>query len=69
MFDPATAVVDPTIPGISIRDVARRAIDAVHPDMIAGGPGGRHRAFLLRRSLARLDAELLRDLGLERDMV
>lgn len=67
MFDFARPVVDPTIPGISVRDVARRSIDAVHPEITSDGRGGRRRAFLLRRSLARLDTELLRDIGLERD--
>lgn len=57
--------VDPTIPGLSVRDVTAHAIENVDPEAI----GGRHRSFLLRKALARLDAEMLRDLGLGREAV
>lgn len=56
--------VDPTIPGLSVRDVTAHAIETVDPESLGGD---RHRGFLLRKALARLDGELLRDLGLGRE--
>lgn len=65
-FFDALGTVDPTIPGLSARDLSHHAIDNVHqgdtPDL-----HGRHRAHLMRHDLMRMNRELLRDIGLERD--
>ncbi len=59
--------VDPTMPGISGRDLIERAIKSVHAFRL--GPADRNPARTdraLRQGLARLDRNLLRDLGLDR---
>lgn len=63
----AASFIDPTIPGLSVRDTAPHAIDTVDPDSLGRGPGRRHRAFQTLRGLARLDAETLRDIGVLRE--
>ncbi len=61
--------VDPTIPGISGRDLVRRAAHAVQP--IRGRAGraiaAARRDFAIRKALAHLDRHQLRDLGLDRN--
>ncbi|MDX1710729.1 MAG: hypothetical protein R3316_06290 [Rhodovibrionaceae bacterium] len=65
VFD-ALGTVDPTIPGLSARDLSHHAID--HADRSeAHGSAERHRAHMMRHDLMRMDRELLRDIGLERD--
>ena len=63
------AYADPTMPGLSARDFARRAVDAIQS--MVGAPGQEsftsHRDYLIRHDLSRLDQEMLRDLGLDRD--
>ena len=59
--------VDPTMPGISGRDLIERAIKSVHAFHLGSAdrnPARSDRA--LRQGLARLDRNLLRDLGLDR---
>lgn len=65
MRAPDLGFTDPTIPGLSVRDLASRAADAVLAP--SGGNGkGRHRYYVIRHDLAGLDQEMLRDLGLDR---
>ncbi len=67
MTQHAIDFVDPTMPGISGRDLIERAIKSVHPFRFGSAdrnPARTDRA--LRRGLARLDRNLLRDLGLDR---
>jgi len=56
--------VDPTIPGISGRDLNERAIKAVQ-----AGTSYRsaHRDFALHKGLSGLDRRQLRDLGIDRN--
>ena len=60
--------VDPTIPGISGRDLTERAIESARAT--GGEAGGGYRVwrkdFALRKGLSRLDREQLRDLGIDR---
>ena len=60
--------VDPTIPGISGRDLIERPIKSVQA--IYREAGGAYRAarqdFALRKALSRLDRQQLRDLGIDR---
>ena len=60
--------VDPTIPGLSGRDLAGRAAHAIDPGV--AGRGGvlasMRRGFAIRRALADLDRHQLRDLGIDR---
>jgi hypothetical protein len=58
---------DPTIPGLSVRDLARRAMDAVGATVKGERAPDRHRDFVVRHDLARLNAEVLRDIGLDRN--
>lgn len=63
------SLVDPTIPGVSVRDLATRAVDAVHLNSAAEDSfASRHTDFAIRRSLSRLDSEILQDIGLDRAM-
>lgn len=59
--------VDPSIPGLSARDLATRAVDAVQSVFVEGDERGRHRDYIVRHDLASLNREMLRDLGLDRD--
>ena len=60
--------VDPTIPGLSGRDLAGCAAHAIDPGV--AGRGGVlasvHRDFAIRKALADLDRHQLRDLGIDR---
>ncbi len=61
--------VDPTIPGLSGRDLFERSIESVQA--IGTDAGNAYRAarqdFALRRGLSRLDRHQLRDLGIDRN--
>ena len=61
--------VDPTMPGISGRDLMERAIRSVQATTGEAGNALRavHRDFALRRGLAGLDRRQLRDIGIDRD--
>jgi hypothetical protein len=65
LFD-ARSVIDPTIPGLSARDLSQHAIDGIY-SAEAPDSRSRHRDHLMRHDLMRLNRELLRDIGLERD--
>mgnify|MGYP006310800859 CR=1 FL=1 len=67
MTAPAPVPNDPTMPGLSVRDLARRAIDAVSGAAGNDNRAKRHRDHVIRHDLARLDREALLDLGLDRD--
>lgn len=58
---------DPTIPGLSARDLARRAMDTAQALFGGERPGSGHRDFLIRHDMAHLDPEILRDIGLDRN--
>ncbi len=61
--------VDPTIPGLSGRDLIERTIKSVQATY--NEAGGAYRAarkdFALRQGLSGLDRHQLRDLGIDRD--
>ncbi len=61
--------VDPTIPGLSGRDLIERSIETVQATGTEAG--GTYRAarqdFALRQGLSGLDRHQLRDLGIDRD--
>ncbi len=61
--------VDPTIPGLSGRDLIARSIESVSATGAAAG--GAYRAarqdFTLRQGLSGLDRHQLRDLGIDRN--
>jgi len=61
--------VDPTIPGISGRDLVERAIESAQAAFSEAGGAFRaaHKTFALRRGLSGLDRHQLRDLGIDRD--
>ena len=61
--------VDPTIPGISGRDLVERAIEATQVAFSESSNAFRaaHRSFALRKGLSGLDRHQLRDLGIDRD--
>ncbi len=69
MTHPAIHFVDPTIPGLSGRDLIERSIESVQGTY--GEAGGAYRAarndFALRQGLSGLDRHRLRDLGIDRD--
>jgi len=60
--------VDPTIPGISGRDLIDRPIKSVQTifHMASGAYRTQRADFALRKSLSKLDAHQLRDLGIDR---
>ena len=67
MTQHAIDFVDPTMPGISGRDLIERAIKSVQAFRLGADdrdPARSDRA--LRKGLARLDRNLLRDLGIDR---
>ena len=64
MTDLASRFVDPTIPGLSGRDLLRRACDLLLE--AARGQTALRRDRQIRQDLAYLDRNLLRDLGLDR---
>lgn len=53
-------LADKTIPGLSAKDLVRRASDSI-------GVGSRQISPADRRAFAKLDRSQLRDLGLDRD--
>ncbi len=61
--------VDPTIPGLSGRDLIERSIESA--PATSAEAGGAYRAarqdFARRQGLSRLDRHQLRDLGIDRD--
>ena len=61
--------VDPTIPGISGRDMIEPAIASAQaiPGAAGGADRGARQDFALRKGLSRLDRRQLRDLGIDRD--
>jgi hypothetical protein len=61
--------VDPTIPGISGRDLIERAIKSVQATCAEAGSGyqAARNDFARRKGLSRLDRHLLRDIGIDRD--
>lgn len=62
----APVFVDPTIPGLSIRDLVEKAANAVQTRLDRESLASRHRDFVVKRALAGLDRHQLRDLGLDR---
>jgi hypothetical protein len=67
MFAALRYIADPTIPGLSRRDIADRAVDSVASAANDSDGSARHRDFVIRHDLGRLDRQTLRDLGLDRD--
>ncbi len=68
MTQQAIHFVDPTIPGISGRDLIERAIKTMQAWRIGAEKPDRAGADrTMRRDLSRLDRNMLRDLGLDRD--
>ena len=67
--------VDPTIPGLSGRDLVERAVQAVQASVAEAGRQACNAARALRRDrairrdLAHLDRHILRDIGLDRDAI
>lgn len=61
--------VDPTIPGISGRDLIERAIESAQATSGKADSAFRaaRRNFALRKGLSGLDRRQLRDLGIDRD--
>ncbi len=61
-------VVDPTMPGLSGRDLAGRAAHEIDPRVAGRGSvlASVRRGFAIRRALADLDRHQRRDLGLDR---
>ena len=57
--------VDPSIPGVSGRDLARKAIRSVAG--VRSRIGGKCRGASLRKDLSYLDLRQLRDIGLDRN--
>lgn len=60
--------VDPSIPGISGRDLVERAIKSVQASYSGAGSAYRslRQDFALRKGLSKLDRHQLRDLGIDR---
>ena len=67
MTDLTIAFADPTIPGLSGRDLVERATHAVRTrtERIGSAFNAARRDLALRQDMARLDRELLRDIGLD----
>ncbi len=63
MTDLAQAFVDPSIPGLSARDLVARAGLALNAT--AGSLAAWRRALFIQRDLRALDRALLRDIGLD----
>ncbi len=65
----ANHFVDPTIPGLSGRDLIERSIESVQATTSAAGSAYRaaRKDYALRRGLSGLDRHQLRDLGIDRD--
>ena len=67
--------VDPTMPGLSGRDLIERAVQAVQAGVVQADTQARNaaralrRERIIRRDLAHLDRHVLRDIGLDRDAV
>jgi len=65
--------VDPTIPGLSGRDLVERAVQAIQASVVNAGTQADkaarslYRERAIRRDLAHLDRQTLRDIGLDRD--
>lgn len=61
--------VDPTIPGLSGRDLIQRAVQTVAAVCTAKDSPAKqaHRDFTIRHDLAHLDPRLLRDLGIDQN--
>ncbi len=64
MTDLSQRLVDPSIPGLSVRDLVTRA--GFDLEAVAGTLAVRRRELMLQRDLRDLDAVLLRDIGLDR---
>ena len=61
--------VDPTIPGISGRDLIERPIKSTQATYSEGSAyRAARKDFALRKGLSRLDRQQLRDLGIDRDV-
>lgn len=59
---------DPTMPGLSVRDLCVRAMDAAQAAFTGAATGReRHREFLVHHDLSHLNREILRDIGLDRN--
>ncbi|MCG8356631.1 MAG: hypothetical protein MI920_13755 [Kiloniellales bacterium] len=69
MTNLAIHFVDPTIPGLSGRDLVAGAIDVLHSVRIGFNDrrARERRDRLIRRDLAGLDRRLLRDVGLDQN--
>ena len=59
----ASYFVDPTIPGLSLRDLQEKAAERI---VTHGNATISHADLAIRRGLSHLDREALRDLGLDR---
>jgi uncharacterized protein YjiS (DUF1127 family) len=61
--------VDPTMPGISGRDLIERAVTSVQTTHERAGNvyWAMRRDLVLRKGLSRLDRRLLRDIGIDRN--
>lgn len=68
MSDLAIHFVDPTYPGISGRDLLRRAANLARTgcDTAAEALRGARRELVVRKALADLDRNQLRDIGIDR---
>ena len=69
MTDLKIHFVDPTIPGISGRDLVEPAIKSVQAFISEAGSVYRasRKDFALRQGLSKLDRHQLRDIGIDRD--
>ncbi len=61
--------IDPSIPGLSIRDLTERASGALNANIggLARSYHAWRRNYIMQRDLRRFDAHQLRDIGLDRD--
>lgn len=61
--------VDPSIPGISGRDLVERAVSAVQTSLgeTRRGYQANRKDFAMRKDLSRLDRAQLRDIGIDRN--